>query len=68
MKTATVRQRIGAIRRAAKAGDNEIAHRLERDLRKDVLASIADQTAEDPVSMAALAVSTGRIRFSRWCA
>ena len=68
MKLATVRQRIGAIRRAAKAADSETAHRLEDRLRADVLTAISTMDAEDPVAMAALAMSTSHIRFSRWCA
>ena len=68
MKLATVRQRIGAIRRAAKSGDSETAHKLEDALRADVLTAISTLEAADPVAMAALAMSTRQIRFSRWCA
>ena len=42
MKLATARQRIGAIRRAAKSGDSETAHRLEDAFRADVLTAIAN--------------------------
>lgn len=69
MKIATARQRIGAIRRAAKSGDDETAHRLEDSFRADVLTAIANlETDSPPSELAALAMSTSRIAFQRWCA
>jgi len=68
MKLATARQRIGAIRRAAKSGDSETAHRLEDALRADVLTAIANLETDQPSELAALTMSTSQIRFQRWCA
>jgi hypothetical protein len=68
MKLATVRQRIGAIRRAAKSGDAETAHRLEDALRADALSAIANLETDEPAALATLALSTTRFAFQRWCA
>lgn len=69
MKLATARQRIGAIRRAAKSGDSETAHRLEDAFRADVLTAIANlETDRQPSELAALTMSTSQIAFQRWCA
>ena len=68
MKIATARQRIGAIRRAAKSGDDETAHRLEDAFRADVLTAIANLETDAPSQLAAVAISTSRIAFQRWCA
>ena len=68
MKLATARQRIGAIRRAAKSGNYETAHRLEDLLRADVLSAIANREIEYPAELAAMAASTTQIPFLRVCA
>jgi len=68
MKLATARQRIGAIRRAAKSGDDETAHRLEDALRADALSAIANLETDEPAALATLALSTTRFAFQRWCA
>ena len=65
MKLATARQRIGAIRRAAKSGDYETAHKLEDLLRFDVLMAIANSETAEPATLAALAASTTQISFLR---
>lgn len=65
MKRATARQRIGAIRRAAKSGDYETAHKLEDLLRFDVLMAIANREIEYPDELAAMAASTTQIPFLR---
>jgi hypothetical protein len=52
----------------ASAGDSEVAHSMEDSLHFDVLKAIASGQAEDPVTMAELAIRTQGIEFSRWCA
>ena len=68
MKLATARQFVGAIRRAAKSGDYETAHRLEDALRADALSAIANLETDEPAALATLALSTTRFAFQRWCA
>ena len=48
--------------------DDEGAHGEEDDLHQAVLRSIANGTAEDPVTMADEALKTQDIEFARWCA
>jgi len=50
------------------ADDDESAHAAEDRLHESVLQSIADGTAEDPKAMAAAALKTDDIEFSRWFA
>lgn len=61
-----VKDRLAEI--TAKAGDDEVAHGLEDDLRHDILDAIARGIAEAPREMAALALTSTKISFSRWCA
>ena len=46
--------------------DNHSAHANEDALHESVLHAIADGTAEDPAAMAALALKTTELDFSRW--
>lgn len=57
---------LESIRRIA--DDDEAAHGLEDDLYTHVLEAIRDGVAEDPVMMAALALTSKDIHFARWCA
>ena len=64
MNTADVQAAIEQIRQAA--WNPEAAHSAEDSLWQRVLRSIADGTAEDPEAMAAAALETGEIKFTRW--
>ena len=46
--------------------DDPAAHEAEDALHEGVLRAIADGTAEDPAAMAALALQTTELDFSRW--
>lgn len=61
-----VRERVAEI--AAIARDDERAHVMEDELHQAVLRAIADGTAEDPQALAAEAIRTAEIEFSRWYA
>lgn len=50
------------------AGDPEGAHCTEDDLYRELLASIADGSCEDPAKCAKEALKTRKIDFPRWCA
>lgn len=56
------------ILKRAEEGDDEMAHSIEDELRREVLHYIltisADRQVRDLVS---LALSTGNLKFSRWC-
>ena len=60
--------RIRALEDGPFGWDDESAHASEDALHEAVLQSIADGTAEDPAAMAALALKTTELQFSRWCA
>jgi phosphosulfolactate phosphohydrolase-like enzyme len=66
MKKQDVTNALATIR-AAK-GDDERQHALEDALYASVLKAIANGTADDPVGLARLAITSSRIKFSRWCA
>ena len=66
MSIAQVKRHIAKIKELA--GDDESAHCEEDKPHCAVLQSIASGTAEDPKLMAALALTTKEIEFSRWCA
>jgi hypothetical protein len=64
----TVADVAGRVRHIASiADDDERAHSEEDDLRADVLKAIRDG-ASDPQALAAEALKTSEIEFSRWCA
>lgn len=51
------------------AGDYEVAHSLEDDLHRAVLAAIANGEHDDSaMDMARMALKTGDIEFARYCA
>lgn len=65
------RRRVNKI--AEMAGDPEVAHSEEDDFRTDVLRAIAGidlsaSGARTARQLAREALSTGEIRFPRWCA
>ena len=60
-----VKIRIKAI--AAVADDDEVAHRMEDELFRDVLEAIADGAVHGP-ALAAMVLETDDIDFNRWCA
>lgn len=61
-----IRQRIAKIHELQK--DDEAAHSEEDDLHSDVLKAIAEETCEEPVEAARLALTTEQITFQRYCA
>ena len=61
-----VLQRIAEIRRIA--GDYEAAHSEEDDLHRAVLLAIATGDTENSQEIAAAALTTQDIEFSRYCA
>lgn len=66
MTTDEAAARVRAI--SAVADDDERAHSMEDALRRrDVLEAIA-AGAENPSSLASIALSTSEVPFSRWCA
>jgi hypothetical protein len=67
MNLADVQAAVDKIR-AVGEQDDEIAHAEEDALHQAVLKAIADGTADDPVGMAALALTTIEMDFSRWFA
>lgn len=48
--------------------DDEEAHGMEDEMRDQVLSAIAEGRCLDPKALAAEALKSGVIRFSRWCA
>ena len=66
MTVPEVLARVDAIKE--RAYDDESAHGMEDDLRRDVLLAIAARKTDDPQGIAAAALLTGAIEFSRWCA
>lgn len=52
----------------AMRGDDEAAHSAEDGLWLDVLKAIAKGECADPAAVAAEAIKTNDIDFSRWCA
>lgn len=65
MELSEVESRIEGIR--AVAGDDEVAHSREDELRDDVLKAIAEG-ASNAAELAGAALSTRDIEFARWCA
>jgi hypothetical protein len=65
LTVAKVRQRVEKIRRDV--NDDESCHAEEDALYADVLKAIVNG-ADDPVGLAAAALETEKIRFSRWYA
>jgi hypothetical protein len=64
----TVRKaRVMVSKIASDSSDDETAHRLERDLRDQVLTAIA-QGSPNARELAVIALSTNDIRFARWFA
>lgn len=61
-----VKARVSRIRQMA--GDPEMAHSEEDDLRRDLLVAIARGECDDPVQCAAEALATEQLSFPRWCA
>jgi hypothetical protein len=62
---------VSAIREIAIDGDDDLAHVREDRLRRDALREIADNqqlTLEQTRQLAAIALSTECLDFSRWCA
>jgi len=66
MTVKDVYKTIGAIE--AKREDDETAHILEDALHQAVLRAIADGECDHPNLVAAAALQTNSISFSRWCA
>lgn len=50
------------------AADDEEAHIREDNLYQQVLTAIAERRTDDPSGIAAAALKTRAIEFSRWCA
>lgn len=48
-------------------GDDEMAHNLEDAFRREVLRAIADGSPHSQ-ELASIALQTGKIDFTRWCA
>jgi plasmid stability protein len=65
MTIAQINKRLQKIKNVA--SDDEHAHSLEDELWHDVLKAIADGCAY-PQAMAAAALKSRDIKFSRWCA
>ena len=65
MTVNTARKRLKAIR--TEAWDDEAAHCHEDQLREDVLEAIVDGSP-DYKALARIALSTRKIKFTRWCA
>lgn len=61
-----VRKTVDEIKR--EAGNPEVAHKWEDDLREDVLRYIASGECVDPASYAKEVLRTGEISFPRWYA
>ncbi|MFW0909667.1 hypothetical protein [Bacillus altitudinis] len=61
-----VMKRVEDIRQVAEAEDDETAHGMEDELYIDVLGAIVNG-ADDPEKLAAEALKTLEIEFSRWC-
>ncbi|MFJ8301578.1 hypothetical protein ACIQ9R_37515 [Streptomyces sp. NPDC094447] len=65
MTTEDVARRLAAVHAAR--DDDESAHGLADELHRDVLAAIAAGAADAPI-LAAAALRTETLGFSRWCA
>lgn len=67
-----VRARVDNLARevasATYATDEERWHQLEDVIKDDALRAIANGTADDPAAVAATALLTARIDFTRWYA
>lgn len=61
-----VREAVERIRDSA--GDEEVAHGLEDDMRAEVLRAIRDGRCSDPQAVAAVALSSSQLGFARHCA
>ena len=66
MNVAEVRRRVKRIKLIAL--DDEAAHSYEDELWDDVLSAIARGKVANPAGVAAAALATKDIAFSRWCA
>ncbi|MEH7652306.1 hypothetical protein [Bacillus safensis] len=60
-----VRKRVEGLRQIAEAEDDEAAHGMEDELYIEVLGAIANG-ADNPEKLAAEALKTLEIEFSRW--
>ena len=68
MTVSQAEQLLARIAKEADEGDDETAHAAEDDLRTKVLRAIAAGRTDDPAGLAAVALRSADIRFSRWCA
>lgn len=73
MKITTAKQYLGRIRKLAKSGDSETAHRLEKELWAKTLESISCVTLDhltsiEKAELASVALDSLRIDFDRWFA
>lgn len=61
---------VDCVRRAAEAGDDEIAHAMQDELVRFVVEAIArdGMPGSDAQAMAAAVAPVYNIEFSRWCA
>jgi len=64
----TIREALKRYRDIEKeVDDDERAHGMEDDFRRDILQAIADG-APDAVRLAKIALQTAKLEFARWCA
>jgi CHASE3 domain sensor protein len=61
-----IQKRVEDIR--ATAGDDEVAHSREDDLRKDFIEYVASLQNESLAAKARAVLETEKIDFYRWCA
>ena len=61
-----IKERIEKIR--AMAGDDEVAHGAEDDLRRDFIRYVARIGMPSLAEKASVVLSTDEIEFERWCA
>lgn len=66
MTPVDVAQRVKDIE--ASVGDDESAHSLEDELRRDLLEAIAEGRCTSPGHCARIALRTEKLDFRRWCA
>ncbi len=66
MEVREVAKWVARIRKMA--GDDEGAHSEEDEMRQAVLEAIATGDTDDPAGLAAEALRSGELNFSRWCA
>lgn len=69
MTTYEIRKRIKGIKQVGiDRGDDETAHVLEDELHIDFINFIAESASEDLKTKAKIILTTGKLKFSRWCA